>query len=200
MNTLFRTTVADVVAATGGKLLFGDGATAISSITSDSRETGPDALFVPIAGEKFDGHAYIADLCAEKKIKAFLTMRAPDAAAAASHGVAAILCDDTLRALALISKAHRRSFAGTLVGITGTNGKTTTKELLATILSLKHSVIKSEKNYNNEIGVPFMLMKLDRQEYAVIEMGMNHAGEISRLTDISRPGDRDHHQRGRGAS
>ncbi|MGL4368232.1 MAG: UDP-N-acetylmuramoyl-tripeptide--D-alanyl-D-alanine ligase [Spirochaetota bacterium] len=188
MNASFRTTVGSVLRAAEGKLLCGDESGEILSVTSDSRETGEHPLFVPIAGEKFDGHGFIETLCEQKKIDCFLTQRAEDGAVASAHGVSAILCDNTLYALGAVAGAHRASYKNPLVGITGTNGKTTTKELVACALASKGTVIKSEKNYNNEIGVPFTLMGLDnRFDYAVIEMGMNHAGEISRLSAMARP-------------
>lgn len=187
MNALFRTTLGSVADAVGGTILSGSRGDAVESVTSDSRELGPQPLFVPIVGEKFDGHDFIEKLCAEKKISAFLTSRASDADVACKYSVGAVLCADTLKALAAVSRAHRLSFKGTLIGITGTNGKTTTKELVAKILSADGTVVKSEKNYNNEIGVPFTLMGLAGQKWAVIEMGMNHLGEISRLTAAARP-------------
>jgi UDP-N-acetylmuramoyl-tripeptide--D-alanyl-D-alanine ligase len=187
MNVLFRSTVADLVSAANGTLLYGDQSTVIESVTSDSRDIGIRALFVPIVGENFDGHTFVDTLCADNKISAFLTSRERDKAAAAVHDIPAILCDDTILALGRIAAKHRSSFSNTLVGITGTNGKTTTKELVSAILSSKGPVLKSDKNYNNEIGVPFTLFGLSNQQYAVIEMGMNHPGEISRLTAMARP-------------
>ena len=131
MNALFRTTLGSVADAVKGTVLSGSPDLVIESVTSDSREIGPNPLFVPIVGEKFDGHDFIEKLSAEKKITAFLTSRAADAQIAEKYGVGAVLCGDTLKGLAAISRSHRSLYRGTLIGITGTNGKTTTKELVA---------------------------------------------------------------------
>jgi UDP-N-acetylmuramoyl-tripeptide--D-alanyl-D-alanine ligase len=187
MNALFHTTLGDIADAVKGSILCGERDVAVESITSDSRETGSGALFVPIVGEKFDGHDFIENLCAQNKISAFLTSRDSDRGIALRFGVGAVLCSDTLHALASIARVHRSAYKGTLVAVTGTNGKTTTKELLSAILSSDGTLVKSEKNYNNEIGAPFTLMGLSDQKWAVIELGMNHAGEISRLTSAARP-------------
>jgi UDP-N-acetylmuramoyl-tripeptide--D-alanyl-D-alanine ligase len=184
----FKTTVGDVARAVKGTILFGDGARAIETISSDSRELETKNLFVPIVGGNFDGHDFIEILARDRKIDCFLTSRPEDERIARDSGVAAILCGNTLYALGAIALEHRRKFPLPVIGITGTNGKTTTKELAACALSAQGRVMKSEKNYNNEIGVPFTLMGLsDQFDFAVIEMGMNHAGEISRLTQMVRP-------------
>jgi UDP-N-acetylmuramoyl-tripeptide--D-alanyl-D-alanine ligase len=184
----FETTLGDIAESCGGRILYGDPRTRITHISSDSRELDGSCLFVPIVGETFDGHSFIDELSSKKKISCFITSRPSDDIIARGNDVGAVLCDDTLHALGNIARGYRGKFSIPFVGITGTNGKTTTKELLACALSVKGNVLKNEKNYNNEIGVPFTLFGLNSDhDIAVIEMGMNHTGEISRLSSYVRP-------------
>ena len=188
MRTGFNSTAGEIAEFCGGTLISGAPDTPIATITSDSRELGRDNLFIPIRGEKFDGHDYILPLLQERRISAFLTMDRSRLDPASDSGAAAIMCDDTLAALGSIARAHRKRINPRVIGITGTNGKTTTKELVYAVLRSRFSVLKNEKNYNNEIGVPFTLLGLEgHHDTAVIEMGMNHTGEIYRLSGISLP-------------
>jgi UDP-N-acetylmuramoyl-tripeptide--D-alanyl-D-alanine ligase len=184
----FESTLEKIASAVDGTLLHGEPSRTVATITSDSRETAEKSLFVPITGENYDGHSFIEPLCRSQKIDCFLTTRPEDVEIARSTGVGAVLCENTLYALGALARAYRSQFFMPVIGVTGTNGKTTTKELIACALSVKGSVMKSEKNYNNEIGVPFTLMGLlSQHDFAVIEMGMNHTGEISRLSAMSMP-------------
>ncbi len=171
-----------------GSLLYGDGSEVITAINSDSREIKNKELFLPLVGEHFDGHNYIEDLLKKKSAAAFLTMHAAHKDLALRYNCPAVLCADTLQALGRLAFQHKNRFKLPVVGITGTNGKTTTKELLAALINEQDHCLKNKKNYNNEIGVPFTLFRLsDKHSSAVIEMGMNHAGEISRLANIVKP-------------
>ncbi|HQO03829.1 MAG TPA: UDP-N-acetylmuramoyl-tripeptide--D-alanyl-D-alanine ligase [Spirochaetota bacterium] len=187
MKVDFLTTAGAVAAMSGGSLVKGRADTRFSTITTDSRELGPECLFIPIAGERFNGHEFIGGLARDRKIAGYLTHEV-HASGDTDDDVAVIACDDTLRALGSIAAAHRNTADLRVIGITGTNGKTTTKELLWTILNARYRCLKNEKNYNNEIGLPFTLLRLDAShEMAVVEMGMNHHGEIDRLAAIARP-------------
>jgi UDP-N-acetylmuramoyl-tripeptide--D-alanyl-D-alanine ligase len=182
----FKSTSGGIASITGRRLVCGGNDIPIDTISSDSRDLGDNTLFVPVIGEKFDGHDFIKELMTDRKIACSLVMKEGYEKYAADSGL--IMCDDTLKALGRIGKFHRDRFSPVTIGITGTNGKTTTKELVYTVMSSVYRTLKNEKNYNNEIGVPFTLMGLDRShEAAVIEMGMNHLGEIERLSLMVSP-------------
>ena len=188
MKEAFKTTVGEIAKIIGGEILSGNPDTVINTISSDSRDIGENTLFVPIIGEKFDGHDFIDELLSNKKISCSVTMKKGYEKSALNSQTALILCNDTMSALGTIGKSHRDKFKPVTVGVTGTNGKTTTKELIYLALSSKYKTLKNIKNYNNEIGVPFTLLKLDESyTAAVIEMGMNHKGEIERLSAMTSP-------------
>lgn len=180
---MFTLNTDEIIKATQGKLI-GDGVSQpISGISTDSRKIQSGDLFIPIIGENFDGHDYIA--CAfEKGAAASLTQKEiPDSA-----GKNLIMVENTLKALQKLSAYYRNKFTIPFVGITGSVGKTSTKEMVASALGVKYNVLKNEGNLNNEIGVPLTLFKLDSShEAAVIEMGMSGFGEISVLTSIVKP-------------
>jgi UDP-N-acetylmuramoyl-tripeptide--D-alanyl-D-alanine ligase len=173
----------DVVAATGGSAS-GPSWENVSGIVTDSRAIRPGNLFVALRGERFDAHEFAA--------------QAVDAGAAAvvvergislpAH-VSAVEVDDTLRALGDLARAHRDAWNGKLVGITGSVGKTTTKDLTAAALqSAGRRVLKTKGNLNNRIGVPMTLFELDATvDTAVVEMGSSEPGEIARLAEIAAP-------------
>jgi len=184
----FNSTAGEIAGICGGEVTAGVPGAVVRSISSDSRETGDDTLFVPLAGERYDGHDFISGLAEDRKISAFLTMKDGFADTARSAGVTAVTCPDTLHALGSIASFHRDRIDPVVIGITGTNGKTTTRELTAAILGRKYRTLKNIKNYNNEIGVPFTLLALEpSHEMAVVEMGMNHSGELDRLSKITKP-------------
>ena len=188
MKGYFKSTAAEIAGITGGILSAGRGDTAVETVTTDSRELDRDNLFIPVAGEKFDGHDFLEDLILNKKISCALTEKKGFEKTAEKNGVALIQCENTLYALGRIGGFHRDSMSPLMVGITGTNGKTTTKELVHAVLSSKYKTHRNHKNYNNEIGVPFTLLALEGEhEAAVIEMGMNHKGEIERLSKMVKP-------------
>ncbi|HOD15448.1 MAG TPA: UDP-N-acetylmuramoyl-tripeptide--D-alanyl-D-alanine ligase [Spirochaetota bacterium] len=184
----YRSTVERIAEACGGRITAGSGRTVIDTVTTDSRELGKNSLFVPIVGEKFDGHDFIPALSGAGSIRSYLTMKEGFTGTAAGRGIAEILCGNTRAALGALAARHRNAIDPIVVGITGTNGKTTTKELVCAILSTRRKCLKNDKNYNNEIGVPMTLLGLDEShQMAVIEMGMNHSGELDRLSRIVKP-------------
>jgi UDP-N-acetylmuramoyl-tripeptide--D-alanyl-D-alanine ligase len=150
-------------------------------VTTDSRSLEPGSLFVALAGERFDGHDFVADACARGAVGAVVS-RAVDSP------LAQVIVSDTLEALTRFAAGWRRAEQATVVGITGSNGKTTVKEMTGRILSRLGSCLVTQGNLNNHIGVPLTLCRLEpSHRYAVIEMGANHLGEIAHLAAIARP-------------
>ena len=154
----------------------------------DSRTIAPGEMFVALRGEVHDGHRYAA--VAAQNASALVLEAAWDQA----HGAelpadcAVIVVDNTLDFLQQLGAWHRRKFELPLIGITGSNGKTTTREMMAAVLEKKYRVFQSEGNKNNHIGLPLMLLKLDRHaEVAVLELGTNHPGEIAHLSALAGP-------------
>ena len=176
-----RWTLEEIAAATGGRL-HGDGSTEVDGVTQDSRDVRPGMLFVPLVAER-DGHDFIADAVAGGA-SAYLTAREPVPTSAA-----AVQVDDTLGALTALAYTAR-AWLGTVpvVGITGSVGKTTTKDLLAAVLGRDRRVWASRRSFNNEIGVPITLLSApDDTEALVVEMGARGAGHIAELCRIARP-------------
>ncbi|HKD02919.1 MAG TPA: UDP-N-acetylmuramoyl-tripeptide--D-alanyl-D-alanine ligase [Terriglobales bacterium] len=152
----------------------------------DSRNIHPGDLFFAIQGERLDGHDFVAEAL-EKGAVAAVVRQDRLSRYASTAGLLAV--DDTLSALQTLATAVRRLWGKPVVGITGSAGKTTTKEAIAHVLASRFQVLKSAGNFNNHFGLPLMLLKLEPgHEVAVIEMGMSHAGEITALADIAHPG------------
>lgn len=175
--------VKDVVAATGGELLCGSEDVQITSIVTDSREAGEGALFVPIIGERVDAHRFIPDVMKAGAAASFTS----DKAIVTERG-ACVFVEDTLTALQKLAGWYRAQFDIPVVGVTGSVGKTTTKEMISTVLSTKYQVLKTIGNLNSQIGVALMMFHIEKEtELAVIEMGMSMPGEMARLVEIARP-------------
>ncbi len=173
----------DIAKACGGKLISGTSTERILNICIDSRKVACGDLFIPIKGERFDGHDFLVPSLQAGAVAALTQQDVP-----AIEGKAIIRVDDTQKALKDIAAWYRGLFDIPLVGITGSVGKTSTKDMIASVLAEKYSVLKTQGNFNNEIGLPLTLFNLDKShEAAVIEMGMSNLGEISRLTAIAKP-------------
>lgn len=176
-------TVSDILKATKGRLVKGDASSAVDGISTDSRTVAEDDLFVALIGEKFDGHNFIAQAISRGAMGVLVSKDIGE-----SSVRTLILVEDTLQALGDIARLYRSGFDIPVVGITGSNGKTTTKDMTASVLSQKYVVLKNEGNFNNAIGVPLTLFKLSNaHEVAVIEMGTGSPGEMSRLVEITQP-------------
>ncbi|MFZ2088882.1 MAG: Mur ligase family protein, partial [Desulfobaccales bacterium] len=181
-------TAADIAAATRGTLVLGCAEHGFVGVSTDSRTCQAGELFVPLRGERHDGHDYIPKVLArgvrgvvvENRVrgrKGFLSDLPKD--------LTVVAVADTLEALGDLARAWRRRFAIPVVSLTGSCGKTTAKEMMALILSQYYRVLKNDLNLNNLIGLPQTLLQLDSTyEAAVVEMGMNRFGEIRRLTEI----------------
>jgi UDP-N-acetylmuramoyl-tripeptide--D-alanyl-D-alanine ligase len=179
-------TIEEIARATGGTV-YGDATGCVSGVSTDSRQVKAGELFVALRGERFDGHDFIA-ATATRGVKVFLAESAWLAANAIHTGATVVAVQDTLRALGDLAAFHRRRFAIPVVGITGSNGKTTVKEMLAAILLLTGPGLKTAGNLNNLIGLPRMLLDLnDGHRWAVLEMGMSEPGEIDRLAEMAAP-------------
>lgn len=156
----------------------------------DSRTIGAGDLFFAVKGERLDGHEYVAAALADGAVAAVVSNQWIVPAEIDSTKLLRVAeCDDcVLLALQRLAHAVRKSWAGRVIGVTGSAGKTTTKEAVAQVLSARFNVLKSAGNLNNAFGLPLQLLKLEPEhEVAVIEMGMNHAGEIAALARIAEP-------------
>jgi UDP-N-acetylmuramoyl-tripeptide--D-alanyl-D-alanine ligase len=174
----------DAAGWTGGELRRGGPDRHFAGVSIDSRSVQPGELFVAIVGPAHDGHDYLDRALAAGA--AGLVIQA--GRSAPEGGVPTIAVDDTTRALADLARGHRKNFSGPVVAITGSNGKTTTKEMCAAILSVAAPCLKNAGNLNNEYGLPLTLLRRAESDRSlVVELGMNHRGEIAALADIARP-------------
>jgi UDP-N-acetylmuramoyl-tripeptide--D-alanyl-D-alanine ligase len=152
-------------------------------VSTDTRAILPGALFVALKGERFDAHAFLEEAKAKGAGAAVVRKGTPGV-----PGLPFFEVDDTLRALGALAAFHRRRFAIPVAAVAGSNGKTTTKEMLASILRTRGLSLATEGNLNNEIGVPLTVFRMSPEHRsAVLELGMSAAGELARLTAIARP-------------
>lgn len=178
--------VEEILNATGGNLMAGKKETCFSGISIDSRSIEEGELFWGIKGDRFDGNDFRDDAFG-KGVKGFITDNGyvPDGK---NDDVTLIKVPSSLDALQELAAYNRKKHRVPLVAVTGSNGKTTTKEIIASILKQRYEVLKNEGNLNNQIGVPLTLLKLHGEhEVAVVELGMNRSGEIRELTKIACP-------------
>ncbi len=179
-----RFTKDELAAATGGRWVEA-GPQVVEGVSTDTRIVAPGALFVALRGERFDAHEFLGEAATRGAAAAVVL----EERAQGASPLPRLAVRDTLAALGAVARLHRRRFRIPLVGVTGSNGKTTTREMIAAILATaRGNVLRSAGNLNNEVGVPLTLLGLeDAHSAAVIEMGMNHPGEIARLTAIAEP-------------
>lgn len=182
MNILKEISISEILVATNGRLISGNTNDTITSVCIDSRKVTKGALFVPLIGEKTDGHEYIQSAFESGARVSFCQSdRLADAG-----GGAIIEVDSTLDALQKLAKYYRSKFSIPFIGVSGSVGKTTTKEMIATVLSENLKVLKTEGNYNGQIGLPMTIFNLDdTHEAAVLEMGVSKFGEMEKLADIA---------------
>ena len=176
--------VAELVKAVDGELIYGEENGIISSVSTNSKEIEEGALFVPIIGERVDAHQFI-DMAFGGGATATFTSRKIENFV---EGKAYIKVEDTVKALQKAAAWYRSQFDVKLIGITGSVGKTTTKEMIAAALEESFVVLKTKGNMNSQIGLPLMMFELETDtQIAVIEMGMSEVGEMSRLAAIAKP-------------
>ncbi|SMD05930.1 UDP-N-acetylmuramoyl-tripeptide--D-alanyl-D-alanine ligase [Sporomusa malonica] len=173
----------EVLKATGGRLTRGSGGKFFRGISTDTRTVQPGNLFIALVGEHFDGHEFVAQAVSKGAVGVVVSrsVHLPEQAQV-------IEVNNTLVALQDLARFHRKRYYIPVIGVTGSNGKTTTKDMLAAVLSSRFNVLKTEANFNNEIGLPLTLLKLESgHEAAVVEMGMRAQGEIRELAGIALP-------------
>ena len=182
-------TIEEVLKATGGKLLQGRGNLLFQGVSTDSRTVAEGELFVALKGPRFDGHHYAVEALAKKAGGVLIEEdQVGDIRWNGYRSRAVIAVKDTLSALGDMARDWRRKYGTPVVALTGSNGKTTTKEMIAACLGTTFPILKTEGNLNNLIGVPLTLLTLTEKERVVIlEMGMNVPGEIRRLAEMAEP-------------
>ncbi len=181
----------DILTASGGALVCGDENRSFTGISIDSRNIEGNELFIAISGITHDGHGYIKDVL-NQGIQGFLIENNKREILPLTEmmesNVVCVAVENTTRALGDMASFHRKASKASVVGITGSNGKTTTREMTATVVMERFQTLTSQKNYNNDIGLPLSLLRLDpTHELAILELGMNHPGEIAYLTRICLP-------------
>lgn len=170
------------IAAFCGARIPADDTTVISGVCKDTRFVNPGDLFLAIRGQKFDGHDFVCRAATLGAAAVLVEHEVEDCP------IPQLIVEDTVRALGEIACGYRAGFHPFLVGVTGSVGKTSTKEMLASVLGARYPTLKTEGNYNNHIGMPLTLLNLCKEhEAAVVEMGTNHFGEISYLSEIAKP-------------
>ena len=197
-------TAGEIAKATGALLVNGENSTVFHGLSTDSRSIQDGYLFIALTGDRFDGHDFVGDTLRKGASGAIVTRtffqskgaeyfrsianRVSFAKEKQSPGPAIFVVDDTLKALGDLAAWWRRQHRAKVVAITGSSGKTTAKEMTASVLGISNRILKTRGNFNNLIGLPLTLLGLEEQhEKAVLEMGMNRSGEISRLTEIADP-------------
>jgi len=177
-------TVQDIVRAAQGALVTGDLGVPVTGVSIDSRTIGVGDAFFAIRGHRLDGHAFLAD-AAGRGASCVVVHTLPDEAPA---NAPLVLVEDTTRALGRLGAWHRGKFQIPVVGVTGSNGKTTTKELVAGVLATRWNVLKPTSSFNNQWGLPLTLLALGPEhQAAVLELGSQSPGEIAYLTGLAQP-------------
>lgn len=174
-------TLKQIAAWCGGSVTRGDEDIVVRGVSRSSREVQQGDLYVALQGQRFDGHSFIAEAMRNGACAALSMFPSGD-------GIPTVVVENTLTALGDIAAGYRDTLSAHVLGITGSVGKTTTKEMLAQILSRSMRTTKTQENYNNNIGLPLTILAApDECEALVLEMGMNHFGEMTRLTQIAKP-------------
>jgi UDP-N-acetylmuramoyl-tripeptide--D-alanyl-D-alanine ligase len=191
MGKRFQWTLSDILNATGGHLAYGNAGCRFGAVAIDSRTIRPDELFVAICGTLHDGHRFAAGVI-EKGVQGLLIQRETDVDLPhekwRDQGITCVRVADTIHALGDLAAYNRKRAGIPVVAITGSNGKTSTRKMTTAVMQQAFRVLSPQSNFNNEIGLPLTLLACeDDHSLAVLELGMNHFGEIRRLGEICRP-------------
>ena len=180
--------VKDIIKICNANLICGNEEEILENYKKDTREIENGDVYIGIKGEKFNGSTFF-ETAFEKGAKACILqdIEIDEKTLKKYQDKIIIIVKDSVEALQKIAEYKRKEYNIPVIGVTGSVGKTSTKDILASVMSKKYKTLKTEGNYNNHIGVPLTILKLKDHEAAVIEMGMNHLGEISKLTKIARP-------------
>jgi len=189
--TPYTWTIADILSATGGRLISGPATSTYSAIGIDSRTIAEDHLFVAVAGETHDGHGFVTDVL-DRGVRGILVAEARTASIPmdrmAVESVTCVAVADTIQALGALARFNRNRGRLKVLAITGSNGKTSTRRFMQQVISQAFVTLSTSGNLNNHIGLPLTLFRLAPQhEAAVLELGMNHPGEITHLGQICQP-------------
>ena len=174
--------VKEILKVTNGKLLCGNEEDECINFVRDSREVKKGDVYIALKGEKFDGNDFYLDAIKNGAKVCIVSKEMKN-----KDNVSTILVEDTLKALQEIATYKRSLYNIPVIAITGSVGKTSTKDLVASVLSQKYKTLKTKGNYNNDIGLPLTILSLKDEEALVVEMGMNHFGEIRKLANIAKP-------------
>lgn len=179
-----KLTIDEVVSSTSCNVLLKNNLNDIEYISTDSRDIKENTLFISLIGERFDGHNFLEEVYS-KGCRAFIIEKD---ASFNKDDITLIKVPSTLYALGDIAKYYRNKFNINVIGVTGSVGKTSTKDIIHSVLSKKYNTLKNEGNFNNEIGLPKTIFNINSDnEYSVLEMGMDHKGQIKHMADISNP-------------
>ena len=184
-------TTAEILEATGGDFLSGDIKYSFSSISINSRRISADDLFVAIQGNVHDGHSFCADVI-KQGVLGLLIQKDKTGDLPITElerkGIVCVAVNNTTKALGDLAAYNRKRSNVSVIAITGSNGKTTTKDMTAAVVARRFNTLSTSGSFNNEIGLPLTLLKLDyRHQWSVLELGMNSPGEIARLSEICLP-------------
>lgn len=180
--------MSELIEATKGEFILGSPHTVVTNISTDSRTARKGDFFFAIVGKNFDGHDYLKEVIKKQAAGLVVSKKDLDLGQDLGGFPSVVIVEDTTKALGDLAGYYRRKFNLKVIGITGSNGKTTTKQILSSILNQVAPCLSSEKNFNNQLGVPFTLFGLTgKHRFAVVEMGTSFPGEITRLSDIGAP-------------
>lgn len=183
MNNL---TVKEIIEVTKGTLVYGDENEICENFSRNTKEINKDDVYIGIKGERFDGSKFYKDAF-ENGAKGAIINKVDDLDKKTQKGKFLIEVEDSVEALGQIAKLKREKYNIPVIAVTGSVGKTSTKDIIYSVVSQKYNAIKTLGNLNNHIGLPITILRLKDQEALVVEMGMNHFGEISKLTNIAKP-------------